>query len=443
MSVDGLISGMDTTSLISKLIQAEAGQQTALKSRLAATQNNASAYRTVNTTMAAVRAAAESVLAAGSWTPTKASSSSANVSVSAGATATPGSVTFTVDRVAGAHGVWRTDAGWTTATSPAGFATLDVFAADGTTKKGTVTVGGTQSLTDAATAINESAFGLSAAVIKTDAGTYALAVTARKTGADSVFSLQGGGTFAINSTGQDAKLTVGSGSTFSVTSDTNTFSSAMPGVTITVGKQAVGTAVTVDVAADPEAVATKMQGLVDSVNAALKTVRDYTKNTQGSTATLRGDYAVSQFAGQLLDAVSFAVGADGSPKKIGLELDKAGTVVFKKAEFLAALKDTPDLAQRMVTGADGAGGVVGLADRLLTVAKTASDGATGALVKLAEGQDSLAKDLKGRIEAWDLRLAKRKEILTRQFSAMETALSSLKNQSTWLAGQINGLPKYS
>ena len=38
----------------------------------------------------------------------------------------------------------------------------------------------------------------------------------------------------------------GTGSTFSVTSDTNTFTSAMPGVTITVGKQSVGTEVTID-----------------------------------------------------------------------------------------------------------------------------------------------------------------------------------------------------
>ena len=43
-------------------------------------------------------------------------------------------------------------------------------------------------------------------------------------------------------------------------------------------------------------------------------------------------------------------------------------------------------------------------------------------------------------EAWT---AKRKETLTRQFTAMETALSSLKNQSTWLAGQINSLPSSS
>jgi flagellar hook-associated protein 2 len=97
----------------------------------------------------------------------------------------------------------------------------------------------------------------------------------------------------------------------------------------------------------------------------------------------------------------------------------------------------------MVTGTDGPPAVDGIADRLLAVSKAASDSASGALVKLAEGQDSIADDLKDRIEAWDLRLVKRKEALTRQFAAMETALSSLKNQSTWLAGQINSLPSYS
>jgi len=440
MSVDGLISGMDTTSLISQLIQAEAGQQTALKTRLSATEKAASAYRTVNTTFAAVRAAAETALKADSWTATKAGSSSTAVTASSSSAAAPGSLTFTVDRLATAHALHRTDPTWTTATSPAGFASLDVYAADGVTKKGTIAIGGSQSLTDAAAAINASAYGLSAAVVATDTGTFALQVTSKKTGAGNVFSLQGGGTFAINSAGQDAKVTIGTATKYSSTSDTNTFGSILPGVAITVGKASVGTEVTVDVVTDPDAVAAKMQTLVDAVNSALTQVKSYTNNTSGSTAALRGDYAVTQFTGQLLDAVAFAVGTDGSPARLGFQLTKDGVVAFDKAKFLLTLKDTPEVAQRMVTGADGPPAVQGIADRLLAVAKTASDSATGSLVKLAEGQDSLAKDLKTRIEAWDDRLVKRKEALTRQFSAMETALSSLRNQSTWLAGQLNSLP---
>ena len=55
----GLISGMDTGALVSQLIAAEAAPQTALKARLKSAQSAASAYRTVNTTFVAVRAAAE------------------------------------------------------------------------------------------------------------------------------------------------------------------------------------------------------------------------------------------------------------------------------------------------------------------------------------------------------------------------------------------------
>jgi flagellar hook-associated protein 2 len=162
---------------------------------------------------------------------------------------------------------------------------------------------------------------------------------------------------------------------------------------------------------------------------------------------------VTSLGGQLLDAVSFAVGTDGSAAKVGFQLTKDGKITFDKAKFLTALSADPQLAQRMVSGrAAGAGddgisgtvddvtAVTGIAARVLDVAKAASDSATGSLVKLAEGQDSMVKDFQARIDAWDLSLAKRKEALTRQFSAMETALSSLKNQSSWLAGQINSLP---
>jgi flagellar hook-associated protein 2 len=442
---------MDTTALITQLLKAEAAPQTALVSKLSATKDAASAYRTVNTTFAAVRAAAEAMLKPESWTAAKASSSSTNVSASSSAAATPGSLTFSVEELATAHSVFRTEAAWTEATKPAGFASLDVYAADGTTKKGTVPIGGSQSLNDAAAAINASAYGLSAAVVKTDTGTYALQVTSKKTGADTAFSLQGGGTFDVSTAGTNAKITVGTVTKYSVVSGTNTFADVMPGTTITVGAKAPGVPVTVDVAPDPEAVAAKVQTLVDAVNAAIGTVKDKTRNTKGSVAALRGDFSVSQLGGRLLDAVSFAIGRDGSPAKVGFEVTKSGELTFTKATFLTALKDNPDMAQRMVAGApagtapDGTpvAAVTGLAERLLTVSKAASDSATGSLVKLAEGQDSMIKDIETRIEAWDLRLAKRKEMLTRQFSAMETALSSLKNQSTWLAGQINSLPTYS
>jgi flagellar capping protein FliD len=455
LAVDGLISGMDTTSLINQLIQAEAGQQTQLKTKLATAQTAASAYRTVNTTFLAVTTAAETALKADTWSATKANSSSPNVAVSSSSSAAPGSLSFTVGQLATAHSVVRQDASWTSADADFGATSLTVTGADGVAD-GTLTFAAGASLTEVATAINASTYGLSAAVVQVDTNKYALQVTAKKTGADNSFTLGGGGAFDVNTQGQNAKITIGTTTPYTVSSATNTFSSVLPGTTLTVNEADPAKRVTVDVTSDPDAVASQMQKLVDAVNSALTQVKTYTSNATGSTAALRGDYSVSSLGGQLLDAVAYAVGGDGSPARIGLQLSKDGKVTFDKAKFTEALAADPTLPQRMVAGrtagagddgvsgtADDVTAVTGIAARLLSVSKAASDSATGSLTKLAEGQDSNAKDLQERIDAWDLRLATRKEALTRQFSAMETALSSLQNQSTWLAGQINSLPSYS
>jgi flagellar hook-associated protein 2 len=462
MSVDGLVSGMDTTALIAQLLQAEAGPQAALKTKLSTTQTTASAYRTVNTTLAAVRAAAETLTKAENWTAVKATSSATSVAVSATSSAPTGSLTFTVEKTARAHSVLAKNTGnWTSASSAYGASSITVQDKNGVAKTPTISItdtnaDGTLSLSEAAAAINaDTKHGLSAAVVKLSDTEYALQVTSKTTGAASEFKLQGAGTSTTPMQGRDAVVKVGEGTdAYTATSATNTFSDLMPGATITVSAVETTTPVTLTVVADPAAVATKVQTLVDAVNSALSTIKTYTNNAKGSTAALKGDYSVTQLSGRVLDAVAFAVGSDGSPAKVGFSLTRDGKITFDKAKFTTALTDDPALAQRMVggttagnAGVDGIAGntddvapVTGIAGRLFEVTKAASDAATGTLLKLAESQDSMGVDIQERIDAWDFRLAKRKEMLTRQFSAMETALSSLKNQSTWLAGQINSLP---
>ena len=464
----GLVSGMDTGALVSQLISAEAAPQTALKARLKSAELAASAYRTVNTTFLAVRAAAEAATKADIWTPVKATSSSTGVPVSAGAGTAPGSLTFKVLDTAKAHSVLSKNAAWATATTAYGASSITVLDKAGVAKTPAITITDTDadgilSLNDAAAAINNSTHGLSAAVIQVSSTEFALQVTSKTTGTDSKFSITGPGTLTNPTAGADARIRIGSSLTeyFDVASPTNTFSSVLPGASFTVSKADATTDVTITVASDPDAVAAKMQSMVDAVNASLNEVRRATNNSKGSTATLKGDYSVTQLAGRLIDAVTTAVVGAGplagtpptptnlSAVSVGFELSKDGkNVVFSKSKFLDALQKDPALAQRMVSGRTAgtdAGGnavtaVTGLAERLLDVAKSASDSATGSLVKLAEGRESTLKGIQERIDAWDLRLAKRKETLTRQFTAMETSLSSLRNQSTWLAGQINSLP---
>jgi len=450
MSVDGLVSGMNTTSIISGLMQTEAAPQTALKSRLSTTKTAASAYRTVNTTYAALRTAAEALQKVEIWGSAKATSNSTSVTATAtGTNPAPGSLTFTVQSLASAHGLVNQNATWTSTTAAYGASSIEVFDKTGVSK-GAITIGGTGTLADAAAAINaDTTKGLTAAVVQVRAGTsplYALQINSKTTGAATEFTLGGAGTFGITSQASDAELkigTPGAAGAYSVYSSTNTFDSVMPGATMTASKADPATPVTVTIAKDPDAIATKMQALVDAVNSALQTTRDYTSSATGSTAALKGDYALTSLVSRVLTGVAGAVGKDGSPAKIGLETNRDGSIKFTKGTFVDALKTDPAMVQRMVDGSPAAGttaAVPGIADRLFDIAKAASDSTTGSIVALANGQDSVAKDLQTRIDAWDLRLAKRKETLTRQFTAMETALSSLKNQSNWLAGQISSLP---
>jgi flagellar hook-associated protein 2 len=72
----------------------------------------------------------------------------------------------------------------------------------------------------------------------------------------------------------------------------------------------------------------------------------------------------------------------------------------------------------------------GLAQRLSTLLNDATDSATGALTQAKAGRLSDIKDFQDQIDAWDIRLAARKATLTRQFTAMETALSKLKSSSS-------------
>ncbi|TFV64154.1 hypothetical protein E4P41_02635 [Geodermatophilus sp. DF01-2] len=460
MSVGGLVSGLDTSTLISQLLRAEAAPQTALKTRLSLTEAAASAYRSVNGRFDALRTAAEALAKTETWTAVEATSTASSVTASTDAGAPTGSLTFDVKNTATSHSVIGA-ATYAATTDSAGFSKLEVLDAGGAVK-GTITVGGSGTLADAVTAVNDSSFGLSATAVQVSPGKYRLQVTADASGSAAVFDLRNPANlalldppddFATVTQGVDATLTVGGGTgAYDIVSPTNTFTGVMSGVTITVSKPE--TAVTVKVAGDPDVAATTMQALVDAANRALSEITVRTDPKGGPAATLKGDSALRGLTSRVLEAASLAVGADGSPATIGLQLNRDGTILFDKATFTTALADDPARARRLAAGGpagpgpDGVSGnaddiVPGVAQRLLAVAEAASDSSTGTLTLLAKGRDGQADDLQDQIEAWDVRLDRRRQLLTRQFTAMETALGSLQQQSSWLAGQIASLPRSS
>ena len=439
MSVSGLVSGMDTSTVISQLMQLERAPQNQLKTKLTDTKADASAYRTVNSVFTTLQSAAENLTKAATWAPVKASSTATSVSASATAGAATGEVTFRVDALAAKH-VLISSADWT---PPASAITLTLTDADGDTPAKAVEIPAGATLDQAVTAINAAGAGVAATAVSTGSG-FRLQLTSANAGKDGEFTATGDPAFTLFTQGTDAKLTVGAGGPYSyeVTSTSNTFTDLMPGTSFTVSKK--DETATVSVASDPAALTSAIQALVTAANNALSNINTYSDNSVGSKAVLRGDSSLRALAGQIADAVAFAVGDDGSAAVAGLQLTRDGKLTFDSAAFTAQLKADPVKTQRLLNGSgDGDAAIGGVAQRLLAVAKSATDTTTGSLVSLANGKDTQATELQKRIDDWDLRLELRQQTLTRQFTAMESALGTLQNQSSWLSSQLGSLPTWS
>ncbi|MEJ5913350.1 flagellar filament capping protein FliD [Pseudokineococcus sp. 1T1Z-3] len=451
LSIGGLSSGLDTTTIVSQLMAVESASQTQLKTRVSAAEKQISALQSINTRLSSITSAAAKILpttfagtqvAGTAWTATTTSSSSTGVSATAVASSDsrPGSTTFTVQQVAGAHSLATAPVAADATVVPGPPYEVAVEFPSAGTDAVRLLVGGNGTVRDVAAAINASAeLGMRATVIQTSPGEYRLQVSATTTGSASQFELTGLADDVptqVVRPGQDAVVDLGGG--FLVASATGSFDDLLPGVSIKVLPGSEQQDVTVSVAQDSSAASTAAKNLVDSVNVALSELRSQSATTPATSSggkstagPLAGDGAVRGTISALLSAVT----ASGvSPAEAGIELSRDGTLSFDQARFDALVAADPAKAQSLLTG---------LAERLSGAATAASDPTTGTMTTSITGRRSTVSDLTEQVERWDTRLALRRSTLERQFAALETALSGLQAQSGYLASQISGLPSWS
>jgi flagellar hook-associated protein 2 len=441
-SISGLSSGLDTAGIIDQLMQLEAVPQTRLKTQQTAEQAIQAALRSLNTNTSLLGSKAEALAKPETWQTLKGTVTGAGVSVAVTAAASASSFSVTVDRLAKTHQVAFTNAA----------ALSDVVAGSSvrlTTNDGTVhdisTGGGT--LTEVAAAINakSSVTGVTATTVKVADGSYRLLTESAATGAATSFTLtEGDGSDLLGGStvraGEDAQITLGVGIT--ATSSSNTFADITPGVTLTLASSAtIGSAVSVKVAQDPSSVSSAVSDLVDQVNQLLTTIdtQTATKTDTSAAGVLVGDPTARTLRNQLLETV---FGGTGSLASLGIQTDRYGKLVFDADTFKTAYAADPaGVAAAFTTGATSDTG--GWAARVAAVAKTASSPTSGTITASINGHATSIARLDKSITDWDDRLTMRRESLERQYTALETALSTLQSQSSWLSSQIASLPTYS
>lgn len=438
-SISGLVSGLDTATIINQLITLEAAPQTRLKKQLTTETSVKTALQTLNTQVAALATQAKELAKPGAWQALTVTSSSTAVAASATATTgsagsgnvSAGSFSFTVDQVASAHRL--------TFVSTA--ARTDTVVPSGTTVQ--LTVGGETKTLDTsdgtlaglANALNGAGTGVQAATVKLDDGSYRLVVTAASTGSAAAFTLTDadGGDLLGGATvtqGRNAQITMGSDT---ISSASNTFTDVLPGLTFTVSAPAVGTTVDLTSTRDGASTRDKVKTLVDSTNALLSRIDALSAKTGSSAGVLARESSVRDLRNAVLESIY--PGDGSSMAGFGIQLDRFGKLQFDAAAFDKAYAADPVATQ----GAFTTGTTAGFAARLQTVTERASDVYTGSLSDAVEGRDESMRRLSDRIEGWDTRLELKRTALTRQYTALETALQALSSQSSWLGSQLSSL----
>jgi flagellar hook-associated protein 2 len=455
MGIDGLVSGLNTTSLINSLMQVEAQPQTMLKSKVASTQGLVSALQSLNTRASTLGSLGGSIAAVGALDLYTATSSDPGVTVTAAAGASVGRIDVSVGQTAQRQVMVSAQmTAW-----PASPAALTIVGADGTSTEITAV---STSLDDVVTAVNAAGAGVTA--MKVAAGTdasgtsqYRLQFSSEQTGAGGAFTVYRGtkadvsagtgvdlaaapGAATIQSA-RDASVTLwaGSAAAQTIASSSNTFTNLFPGVSVTVTAPTT-TPATLTIAKDANAVSAKASSLVTSLNDLLGYISNQTASTSSTDpntgravitgGVLSGESVVRDVNQSMITAASLPVNGH-SPSEYGISINSTGSFDFDSTKFQTALAKDPAGVQNVLQT---------LGQRIADAAKIVSDRDTGTITSTITGQQSLITNYNSQITDWDTTLADRRAALEKTYATLEVNLSNLQSQSSWLTGQLASLP---
>lgn len=449
----GIGSGLDITSLVSQLVQAE-GQatQVRLDVKEAEAQGKLSALGTLRSALAELKSAIEALRDIDDFRGRSvAASSDSYISASATTAAIPGSYSIEVERLAMAHRL-----------ASQALADQDTVVGTGTL---TLTVGGqafaveiddsNNTVVGIATAINEatSNTGVSATVINGVDGAR-LVLSATQTGAsDSITVTQAGGDGGLDilvydpgtltnlteiQAAQDARVLINS---FAVEGSTNTISGAISGVDIALlATNAVGETTEITIDYDQSGGRKALETLVASYNKLADSVAklaSYDVET-GTAGPLFGDAGLRNVVFQLRRELNDSVGGLSGPfsiiQQVGIETGLDGKLSIDAERLDAAFAQDFDAVGELFADEND-----GLAVRLDTLleAYLKTDGILDAR------NDSVAAEIDDITEQRDrlaVRLGSLEQRLFRQFNALDTLLAQLQSTSNFLAQQLNNLP---
>jgi flagellar hook-associated protein 2 len=306
-----------------------------------------------------------------------------------------------------------------------------------------VNVNGADSLNTLATKLNATGLRLSAAVIY-DGTNYRMVVNGADTGASNAitFSDPAGTGLGLDApantvvAAQNASVKIDG---LTVTSSSNTVSGSIPGVTLTL-KGTSGTASTLTVSQDPEKLKTALKGVVEAYNAVMSLVNKQfpsDSKSQLGPETLAGDSTLRQLQGSLLGLPTVRGGPAGNAfttlAEIGVNVDRYGTMSIDQDRLQKSLDRDASAVTNLLAGTDSTNGVM---KKIADGFKIYTDFVDGALPGKQKTIDSRIQILDADIARMEAAATAYETNLRQQFTAMEQLISSLQSQTGALTAQL-------
>jgi flagellar hook-associated protein 2 len=466
-------SGLDSNLIVSKLVDLERQPITALQAAADKIQTQVSAYGAVQSAVSTFRDAARKVADPTFWNSMSATSSDTSaVTFATSNGAAAGNYSVNVDKLAFAQTV-VTKTATSAATNTIGAGTLSfqtgtwtdgVFGGTGTSVD--VAIDATDTLENIRDKVNKANAGVTAAIIVDSSGAR-LAYTSSKTGAANGFRVQANDTGdGVNTDNaglsslaydpengslgtdlaqgaQDAAVRVNG---VSLTSTTNTFSTALTGISFTVGKATNGTPASVTVAQDTDTItkaitdfATAYTTLSDLLHADTK----YDDSTK-TAGPLQGDATAVGILNQFRTALgsgSTASTVFGTLSAVGLSISTSGGITVDSAKLKTAMGNLAEV-KKLFTASGSGNGDDGIAARLRSLGDNLLS-FDGTLASRTAGLNKLIQSNQKRQDAMDTRATLYEKRLRAQYSSLDTAMAGLTSQSQYVTQMITAWNKSS
>jgi flagellar hook-associated protein 2 len=437
-TASGLASGMDTASIVDKLVQLESAPITLMQTRQTSLRTQLSTVGSIVSKLGALHDAASALAANGVLAVTSASTN-------ASFTATPSSGAnagrYSVQVLGLARAAQARSAAFSSGAAPVQGGTLDL------TVQGTdyaIPIADGTALSDVAAAIRASGAPITATVLSDGTSSY-LSLTDRDTGypvagqpGDALafsFTPAAGATgqalgLASTATAENARISLDG---LTLTRQSNTISDAIPGTTLTL--QSLGDPEDVVLASDPAATKANLQGFVDAYNGVMQLLHQQLAPSPDAdrSTLLVGDSTVRGLQGQLQRLTSTMVSGLGSVRTLadlGIKTAQDGTLSIDENTLTAAISRDPQAVNQIFsTASTGIGDVVGA-----LVDQGVQTGTGSLTIDQKRISDSIS-DLDDQIATTQRRVDAYRQALVAQFTAMEQTVSSLKSISAYLTSQ--------